>query len=294
MAVYGLGVSNLDSQNDENPYLRAANADTFQARGKHFALEDLRATLKKWFGEPHVILDVGAGTGNSTMFLAESFPDARIVAAEPSQTMRDRMPAELYRNERIRVIEDPVQDLKHLGAKSVDVGYVSLAIHYFVNSSMRRAERRSSLADLARVVKDDGVIAVRGSFADRASLKDLQMREHFPKWQIARTAKRNFPSFAQTAKALSAHGFELVENQLVSVGRAQTRAEYAEKCLDRGGSILLREMSDRGYKRGRMKAESWAKQDPEAGPIMTSHNVLVFKRTSEKSQRKARLLPFRR
>ncbi|NUS72950.1 MAG: hypothetical protein HOQ05_06030 [Corynebacteriales bacterium] len=137
-----------------------------------------------------------------------------------------------------------------------------------------------AVANIARVVGREGrsgIVAIRGTFADES--EHLQnLCSLFGAETIKASARKCFPTFQETINAFAAHGFRVADKSVVEMGRAQTRREYVETCLDRGGSALFRNMPEADFARGVANADRWAAQAPGDGPIMTAHTLVILER----------------
>ncbi|MFH8294218.1 class I SAM-dependent methyltransferase [Streptomyces sp. NPDC018059] len=51
---------------------------------------EMAAWLRRWTPDPGVVVDVGSGPGAVSFLLAEAFPEARIVAADPEEPLLER------------------------------------------------------------------------------------------------------------------------------------------------------------------------------------------------------------
>jgi hypothetical protein len=171
---------------------------------------------------------------------------------------------------------------------SVDVAWISLALHYIVKPGMKAPEATAAVANIARVVGregKDGIVAIRGTFADES--EHLQnLCSLFGKDVIKASGQKCFPTLQEIVDAFGSFGFSVADKSIVEMGRAHTRQEYVDNCLARGGSALFRNMSDEDYARGAGKAEAWAAKAPDDGPVMTAHTLLVLKRSPIRTPRR--------
>ncbi|MFT3942276.1 MAG: class I SAM-dependent methyltransferase [Ancrocorticia sp.] len=75
--------------NSHDPYAVTATAyDLFALSVHDDQVAALEALLPRVFPEAGPILDIGAGSGSNTAYLLEQLPEARILALEPSPSMR--------------------------------------------------------------------------------------------------------------------------------------------------------------------------------------------------------------
>ncbi len=101
--------------------------------------------------DPAVILDFGAGIGNSTGYFKHYFPDASLLSADVSRKSLDllerRHPGQSRRVEMDHTI--PLDD------KSIDLAFTACVFHH-----VREAEHAHWLAELARVVRPGGLFVL--------------------------------------------------------------------------------------------------------------------------------------
>jgi ubiquinone/menaquinone biosynthesis C-methylase UbiE len=134
-------------------------------------IERIRAFLK--LASPvSVALDVGCGTGHSTLALTEIAES--IIATDISPAMLARAPA----HPRIRYLQAPAEHLP-VGTRSVDLITVTLAFHWF--------DRPRFLAEVRRVLREDGTLVISSHRFHFRMLENPEINQwfedhYFPKY----------------------------------------------------------------------------------------------------------------
>ena len=123
-----------------------AAADVYDRSRPSYPVEAVRFVLPE--GAQRV-LDLGAGTGKLTDVLLTLGLD--VVAVEPSEQMRERIPA------RAEVLEGSAEQIP-LPDESVDAVVVGQAFHWF--------EPEAALAEIARVLKPGGTVGLLWNVMD--------------------------------------------------------------------------------------------------------------------------------
>jgi ubiquinone/menaquinone biosynthesis C-methylase UbiE len=150
---------------------------------------------------PLAVLDLGSGTGRFSPALAESF-GGPVFGVEPSGKMRSIAETEAA-HPRVRYLAGEASHIP-LPDASVDVVLMFLSFHHV-------PDRAGAAHEIARVLKPDGCILVRSTFAGR--IHDLWWRRFFPRtWEIE---ERMFPSVPETEALFAAAG--LRSSHLVQV-----------------------------------------------------------------------------
>ncbi len=101
------------------------------------------------------ILDLGAGTGNGTIGLAQRFEDAEVIAVDTADDMLDRIRAkslELGLTERVHTLRADLDDGWPVTGP-VDVTWASMSLHHL-------AEPDRVLADIFAATRPGGLLAV--------------------------------------------------------------------------------------------------------------------------------------
>jgi len=123
---------------------------------EHFARARL-AHLRRWWGrtarpEPARILDYGCGVGDVALLLAEAFPRARVLGADPSPRFIEQASRELG-SERVSFVR--LDGYSALDAEPADLVHLNGVVHH-----VPPAERGPFFAALARAVRPGGVVAL--------------------------------------------------------------------------------------------------------------------------------------
>jgi SAM-dependent methyltransferase len=123
-----------------------AAADVYDRSRPSYPVEAVRWALPEG---AHRVLDLGAGTGKLTEVLLDLGMD--VVAVEPSEQMRERIPP------RAEVLEGTAEALP-LKDGSVDAVLVGQAFHWF--------DREQALAEMARVLRPGGTVGLLWNVMD--------------------------------------------------------------------------------------------------------------------------------
>ena len=123
-----------------------AAADVYDRSRPTYPVEAVRFVLPE---DAQRVLDLGAGTGKLTQVLLGLGLD--VVAVEPSQQMRDRIPP------RAEVLGGAAEQIP-LEDASVDAVLVGQAFHWF--------EERAALAEIARVLRPGGTVGLLWNVMD--------------------------------------------------------------------------------------------------------------------------------
>jgi SAM-dependent methyltransferase len=155
-------------------------------------LDEWRRVVAPFFDSGvRTIVDVGAGTGQFARPLSDWF-GVRVVALEPSDGMR----ATADRHDRVHFVAGTGEALP-LASRAIDLAWLSAVVHHFTD--LARA-----FAELRRVLRQDGLVLVRGFFSD---LDPPLWFTSFP--GIDRSVDA-FPSSEQVAEALGTQGLSVI------------------------------------------------------------------------------------
>jgi SAM-dependent methyltransferase len=173
---------------------------------------------------PLTVLDLGAGTGRFSPSLAEWF-GGPIYGVEPAARMRkvaetaNAHPAVTYLAGRAEEI--PLSDA------SCDLAFLFFALHHFDDLPVAAAE-------LGRVVRPSGIVAIRSQFSDR--LHDIAWRRYFPR--ALEIERQVFPTVDETTGAFRAARFEPIALDEVESEVAPTPAAHLDRLRHRAISTL--------------------------------------------------------
>ena len=141
---------------------------------------------------PLTVLDLGSGTGRFSPALAETF-GGPVWGVEPSDRMRSIA-------ERDSAHPDVTYLAGEAAAISLPDGSADLVLMFL--SFHHVPDRAAAAREIARVLKPDGRVFVRSTFAGR--IHDLWWRRFFPRtWEIE---EQMFPSVAQTSALFAEAG----------------------------------------------------------------------------------------
>lgn len=126
-----------------------AAADVYDRSRPSYPVEAVRFVLP---ADPRRVLDLGAGTGKLTAVLLDLGLD--VVAVEPSEQMRARIPA------RAEVVAGSAESLP-LPDGSLDAVLVGHAFHWF--------DRAAALPELARVLRPGGTLGLLWNNRDEST-----------------------------------------------------------------------------------------------------------------------------
>jgi ubiquinone/menaquinone biosynthesis C-methylase UbiE len=157
------------------------------------------------------VLDVGAGSG----IFARAWPRWRqceVVALEPAAAMRLEIVAGGL-PEHVHIVAGRGERLP-LQRASIHIAWLSTVVHHL-------ASLDECASELRRVLTDDGVVLIRGLFADSGAPPGLRF---LPRWERALSA---FPSTVKVEAIFSAYGFGLVGRTEVADSGPLTIGEAA-------------------------------------------------------------------
>jgi ubiquinone/menaquinone biosynthesis C-methylase UbiE len=181
------------------------------------------------------VLDLGAGTG----IFARAWPRwtrSRVVAVEPATPMRDEM-RRTGLPEQVQMLSGTAQHLP-LRDTSVDVAWLSAVIHHL--SDLPRC-----VVELRRVLTGDGVVLIRGLFADLGWPSGVQI---FPGWRRALAA---FPATTAIDAAMATEGLRRWATVEVEEHGPGTAGEAIERVRRlRHADTLLRQFTDEEITKG--------------------------------------------
>jgi ubiquinone/menaquinone biosynthesis C-methylase UbiE len=200
-------------------------------------LEDWRAAL-----EQHVrpapgmtLVDVGAGTGQFAAAFADWF-EVHVVAVEPSDAMRERIP----RTPRIDVRAGEAEHLP-LPDDSVDAAWISNVLHHIPDLA-------AAAAEIARVLRPGAPLLIRAGMSGTDNSR-IELVRWFP--ETERTID-TYPSVEEACAVFGAAGFRREALEKVAETRPGTLADFLDE-IDtlRGADTTLRGLTDDEFERGR-------------------------------------------
>lgn len=175
------------------------------------------------------VLDVGAGTG----IFARAWPawaPCAVVAVEPAAGMRTELAAAATGGP-VRAVAGAAEQVP-LRRGSVDVVWLSTVVHHL-------ADLPACAAEVRRVLAADGVVLVRGLFADLGRIPGLDLVPG------AERAVASFPAVAAVEAAFATAGLHLRAADAVQDRGAGTVGQAAEWIRAmRGADTLLAQLTD--------------------------------------------------
>jgi ubiquinone/menaquinone biosynthesis C-methylase UbiE len=170
------------------------------------------------------ILDLGCGTGRFSEALATHFR-AEVIGIDPSVKMLERA--------REKQHPDGVQyqlgsaETISLPSWSVDVIFISMSFHHFV-------DRASAARECRRVLGDPGVVCVRTG--TREQIQSYPYVPFFP--STSPRLAELLPDHAELCEPFEAAGFRLSASEVIIQTVAPNWSAYADKLSAGGDSVL--------------------------------------------------------
>ncbi len=207
-----------------------------------------------------VVADVGAGTGQFAVALAEWF-DIDVVAVEPSAAMRAQIPE----RPTITVLEG------HAGAipledRSVDGVWLSLVIHHI-------PDLEAAAYEIRRILRPGGPVMIRQGFAGR--LDRVENVRWFPE-----TATTVDLTVGRACEAFAAAGFGLDAREPTPETYSASLADYlAQLDVLRRADSTLRMLTDQEFEQGveRVRCAGKAEGEEAAEPRTNWLDLLVLR-----------------
>lgn len=168
---------------------------------------------------PLTLLDLGSGTGRLTPALAKRF-GGPVFGVEPSDKMRAVAEAALHTG--VSYKAGSAEEIP-LELGSVDGVLMFLSFHHV-------RDRKEAAHEIARVLKSDGALLLRGVFGDR--LPDVWWAPFFPGWQDMQRSM--FPTLKETCSVFEEVGLRQIAFTEVHECYASTPKEAVERLNLRG------------------------------------------------------------
>lgn len=132
-------------------------ADKYDEIVRHNIMGAHRLVMSIPSAEYRRVLDVGCGTGFSSLAMVERFGCDELVGVDPAHGMLDQMAEKLdaYPGTRFTLLPEDVMEMSAADA-SFDAVISSMAFHWF-------EDKPAAVAEMARVLKPGGVMAILGS-----------------------------------------------------------------------------------------------------------------------------------
>lgn len=223
------------------------------AAGRHLdgdGLAGWRAAVERFVRPGCRILDLGAGTGSWSRSFRSWWPEAEVVAVEPSAAMRERAVfAPVTAGDAASI---PLPD------GSVDVVWLSTVIHHI-------PDLPAAAREIRRVLKPGGVVLVRGVLRGRH--QGISQFRFFPE---AVAVLDGYPSADEIVGA----GFTLAGLERVAQVTAPS-LQAAHDGLIREAHTPLQLISDEAYAAGLERLRTAAAE--ETGPLIDHIDLLVLR-----------------
>jgi ubiquinone/menaquinone biosynthesis C-methylase UbiE len=181
------------------------------------------------------ILDLGCGTGRFSEALAVHF-NAEVVGIDPSVKMLDRAREKGHLG-RVQYQLGSAETIS-LPSTSVDVIFMSMSFHHFVDRALAARECR-------RVLRGQGIVCVRTG--TREQVESYPYVRFFP--SAPSKLFEVLPDRAAVCKPFETAGFRLCASQVITQTIAPTWSAYADK-LSAGGDSVLATLSQQEFQSG--------------------------------------------
>jgi len=172
------------------------------------------------------ILDLGCGTGRFSNALASAFA-AEVIGIDPSVKMLDRA-REKPHGKRVQYELGSAESIP-LETGSVDMIFMSMCFHHFVDRARAAEECR-------RILRDDGRAFVRTGIRER--MRSYPYVRFFP--STPAILEEILPSGAELRAVFQNAGFQMIALDVITQTIAPTWGAYADKVALGGDSVLAR------------------------------------------------------
>jgi ubiquinone/menaquinone biosynthesis C-methylase UbiE len=181
------------------------------------------------------ILDLGCGTGRFSDALAVHF-NVEVVGIDPSVKMLERARAKEHMGH-VQYQLGSAENIS-LPSTSVDVIFISMSFHHFVDRALAAQECR-------RVLRGQGVVCVR-----TGTREHIQAYPYVPFFPSSLSKLLEvLPDHRALRQPFEAAGFRLSASEVVTQTIAQSWSTYADK-LSAGGDSVLASLSHHEFERG--------------------------------------------
>lgn len=202
------------------------------------------------------VLDLGCGTGRFSAGLATEL-NADVIGVDPSIKML--LEARRNHHPRISLACGPAESIP-LKDGSIDVIFISMALHHFVDSKAAAQECR-------RVLRDHGRVFLRTGCRER-----IPMYPYVPYFPASKALiEQRLPSMDFQREVFQAASFRVLYSGFLVQEIATDYASYADKLALRADSILV-SLDDEQFHAG--IAAVRAEKNP--GPIVEPIDFVVF------------------
>src|SRR5882757_3250184 len=208
-------------------------------------------------------VDVGAGTGRFTPFLAD-LVGGPLAGVEPSDRMREI--AERAGHPQVRYLQGNAESIP-LADDSVDFALLFLVWHHV-------ADKATAARELLRVVRPGGTLLLRSQFADR--MPDLWWLEAFPRGREIDAAL--YQPLDVVLTTFGTAGWEFVALDEISEASPGSRVDRLAKLKTRSLSLFAH-FTEAEIEAGFAELERRVRADPDA-PIPPAVSDLVVLRAT--------------
>jgi SAM-dependent methyltransferase len=211
---------------------------------------------------PLAVLDLGSGTGRFSPSLADRF-GGPVYGVEPAVRMREVAVASST-HAAVTYLDGRAEALP-LPDATCDLAFLFFVFHHFT-------DRPAAAAEIARVLRPDGIVCIRTVFGDRQ--RPFSWMRYFPRAaEIERTV---FPGFDETIGIFTDAGFDFVALDDVEFEVASSPAAHLERLKHRAISTLER-LSEDEVESGLAAMERAVAVLP-AEPVIEIGDLLVLRR----------------
>ncbi|GAA4254858.1 class I SAM-dependent methyltransferase [Dactylosporangium darangshiense] len=220
------------------------------------ALSGWRSAIIRYV-DPHPghLLDLGCGTGTWSRAFAAWWPEAEIVAVEPSAAMRDR------------AVFSPILpgDAANVPAADAtfDAAWLSTVIHHV-------PDLPAAARELRRVLRPGAPVLIRSAFSGRH--EGIALFRYFP--EAIEVLDQRFPTVAAVESAFAEAGFTTEALEPVPQPTAPSLADFAST-LRREAHTPLQLITDEAYAAGLARLHAAAELSPD--PVVDALDLLVLR-----------------
>lgn len=205
------------------------------------------------------VVDVGSGTGDWSVLLAEWF-DLDVIAVEPSAAMREHTPA----HARVHPAAGRAE-LLPLADASCGAAWLSTVVHHVAALDIAARE-------LARVVHTGGMVLVRQAFPERT--EGITLFDFFP--DARAVIDDTYPFLEDVIAGFERAGFS--HELLIGVPqRSATDLVEMRSKVVRRADTTLQGISDEAFEAGLVRLDQAITRD-EAGPVVDTLDLVVLRR----------------
>ena len=206
------------------------------------------------------VLDLGCGTGRFSEGLAARF-NAEVIGVDPSVKML-QVAREKQRDRRVRYELGRAEAIP-LPSQSVDLVFISMALHHFADPSAAARECR-------RVLSKSGSVVLRTG--TREQIESYPYVPFFPSSRPLLEA--TLPARAVLEASFATADLHVVASEIVTQTIAPDWIAYAEKLAAGGDSVLAR-LSQQDFEAGLAAVRRHAVQEGR-GPVTEPIDFFVF------------------